>query len=207
MVEMKELEWEERDRLYKGIAALGVSYEAAKKIFARPADLCVIEVDPPQAEGPSLQAVEICAMHTGRFHGRTYKPGNIILNIQDETGEFLAFGASVAASIGALSASQPIVACFTILAAILSVAALGKKQLDDDAALILAVLWEDRDRYGTLIDRETGYELVDQYLKLHGREGMSKSRYEDLLEDLDGVGSIEQISGKIRLKERIHITY
>lgn len=207
MTAMKELEREKRDALYKGIAGVGISYEEAEKIFECLEDQCVIEMTPPQIEEPSLQTAEIRASHTGRYRGRSYKPGNIILNIKNAVTASLAFGMSSIASIGALSASQPMIALFTILAAVLSAADLGKTVLEDDAALILAVLWENRHTYGPLIDIEKGSELVDAYLESHGRDALSKRRYEDLLEDLHDIGSIGLRDEKIELKEKVHITY
>lgn len=207
MVELKELECEKRDQLYKGIAQLGISMEEAKKIFEYLEDECLIEITPPQIGEFASHWVRIEASHTGRFSGRTYKPGNIILNIKDAVVDFLVFGFSTAASIGAVSMSQPVIAILTIFSAVCSAANLGKIVLDDDAVLVLAVLWEKQHTYDQLIDEELGLELVNEYLESHGREKLSEIQYNDLLEDLSNVGSIMLKDGKIKLNEKIYIEY
>lgn len=207
MTEMKELEWKKRDELYKGIAQLGISIEEARKIFVYLEDECVIEITPPKVEESTLQMVKIQATHTGRFNGKTYKPGNIILNIKNAVCDSLAFVTSTVASIGAISISQPVIAIFTILSAVLSAANLGKIELNDNAVLILAVLWENRHTYDQLIDMEDGLELVNKYLESYSRKKLSEVQYNDLLEDLKNVGSIMLNDGKIKLIEKIYIQY
>jgi len=207
MVEMKELEWKKRAELYKGIAQLGVSLEEAKKIFEYLEDECVIEITPPKMEEPALQTVKIQTTHTGRFSGKSYKPGNIIFNIKEAMIDSLVFGTSTVASIGAISMSQPVIAILTILTAVLSAANLGKIVLDDNAVLILAILWENRHTFDQLIDVEVGLELVNKYLESYNREKLSEIHYNDLLEDLSNAGSIILDNGKIKLNEKIHIEY
>ncbi len=207
MVELKELEWKKRDELYKGISQLGISIEEARKIFEYLEDECVIEITPPKVEKSALQMVKIQATHTGRFRGKTYKPGNIILNIKNAVVDSLVFGTSTVASIGAISMSQPVIAIFTIFSAVLSVCNLGKIVLDNNAVLILAVLWENRHTYGQLIDAEVGLALVNKYLESYSREKLSGVQYNDLLEDLRDVRSIVLNDGKIKLNEKIHIEY
>ncbi len=207
MIEMKEEEWKKRDDLYRGIAKLGISIEEAKRIFQYLEDECVIEITPPQMKEPVLQSVKIQDAHTGRFIGKSYKPGNIILNVKDGIINSLAFGTSVAASIGAISASQPVLAILTIITAVLSVANLGKMELDEDAVLILAVLWQNRDTYDQLMDVEAGLELVNTYLKSYNRTGLSEVRYNDLLDDLSAIRCIALKDGKIELIEKINIEY
>lgn len=207
MFEMKEVEWKKRDDLYRGIAQLGISIEEAKSIFEYFEDECVIEVTPPQMEEPVLQSVKIQVTHTGRFTGKSYKPGNIILNVKDGIINSLAFGTSVVASIGAISTSQPVIAILTIITAVLSVANLGKMELDEDAVLILAVLWENRELYDQLIDVEVGLELVNTYLESYNRTRLSEVRYNDLLDDLNAIRCIALKDGKIELIEKINIEY
>lgn len=204
---MKELEWKKRAELYKGIAQLGVSLEEAKKIFEYLEDECVIEITPPKMEEPALQTVKIQTTHTGRFSGKSYKPGNIIFNIKEAMIDSLVFGTSTVASIGAISMSQPVIAILTILTAVLSAANLGKIVLDDNAVLILAILWENRHTFDQLIDVEVGLELVNKYLESYNREKLSEIHYNDLLEDLSNAGSIILDNGKIKLNEKIHIEY
>lgn len=207
MVEMKELEWKKRDELYKAIIQLGCSFEEAKKVFEYLEDQCLIEITSPQMKESALQTVRIKATRTGRFSGKSYKPGNIIFNFKQAVVDSLVFGTSTVASIGAISMAQPIIAILTILTAVLSVANLGKRALDDNAVLILAVLWENGHTLESLIDAEVGFELVNKYLKSYSREAFSKIQYNDLLEDLSNVGSIVLDNGKIRLIEKIHIKY
>lgn len=207
MIEVKELEWKKRDELHKGIAKLGISIEEAKKIFEYLEDECVIEITSPKMEEPVLQTVKIQGTHTGRFTGKSYKPGNIILNIKDAIVDSLVFGTSVAASIGALSLSQPVIAILTIMGAVLSAVSLEKIVLDTNAVLILAVLWENRDTYDQLIDADAGLELVNKYLESYNREKLSEVQYNDLLDDLSNVESIELTNGKIKLNEKIYIEY
>lgn len=204
---MKELEWKKRAELYKGITQLGCSIEEAKKIFEYLEDECVIEITPPKMEEPALQMVKIQTTHTGRFSGKSYKPGNIIFNIKEAVVDSLVFGTSTVASIGAISMSQPVIAILTILAAVLSATNLGKIVLDDNAVLILAILWENRHTFDQLIDVEVGLELVNKYLESYNREKLSEIQYNDLLEDLRNVGSIILDNGKIKLNEKIHIEY
>lgn len=207
MIDVKDLEWKKRDELYKGIAQLGFSIEEAKKIFEYLEDECVIEITSPKIEEPLLQTVKIQATHTGRFTGTSYKPGNIIFNIKDAICESLILGTSVAASIGAISMSQPVIAMLTILGAVLSAASLGKRVLDTNAVLILAVLWDNRGTYDQLIDAQTGLELVNKYLESYNRQKLSEVQYSDLLDDLSQVGSIVLNNGKIKLNEKIYIEY
>lgn len=209
MVEMKVLEREKREELYKGIAQLGISIEDAKKVFEYLEDACVIEVTPPKMKESPLQILKIQATYTGRFSGKSYKPGNIIINIKDAMVESLALGFSIIASIGAISMSQPMIAIFTIISAVLSAANLGKIELGDNAVLILAVLWESTRTYGgdQLIDVEFGLELVNRYLQSCGREKISEVQYDDALEDLENVKCIVVKDGKIKLNEKIHIEY
>jgi len=207
MVEMKESEWKKRNELYKGIAQLGISIEKAQKIFEYLEDECIIEITPPKREESTLEMVNIQAAHTGRFKGNSYKPGNIVLNIKDAVGDSLVLGSSIAASIGAVSMSQPMIAIFTILSAVLSAANLGKRKLDDNAVLILAVLWENRHISNQLIDTEAGLELVNKYLDSYNRDKLSEAQYNDLLEDLMNIGSVVLNDGKIKLIEKIHIKY
>lgn len=204
---MKELEWKKRAELYEGITQLGCSIEEAKKIFEYLEDECVIEITPPKMEEPALQMVKIQTTHTGRFRGKSYKPGNIIFNIKEAVVDSLVFGTSTVASIGAISMSQPVIAILTILTAVLSAATLGKIVLDDNAVLILAILWENRHTFDQLIDVEVGLELVNKYLESYNREKLSEIQYNDLLEDLRNVGSIILDNGKIKLNEKIHIEY
>lgn len=207
MIEIKELEWKKRAELYKGIAQLGVSIEEAKKIFEYLEDECVIEITPPKMEEPALQMVKIQTTYTGRFIGKSYKSGNIIFNIKEAMIDSLIFGISTATSIGAISMSQPVIATLTILTAVLSAANLGKIVLDDNAVLILAVLWENRHTFDQLIDVEDGLELVNKYLESYNREKLSETQYNDLLADLSNVGSIMLENGKIKLIEKIQIQY
>lgn len=207
MVEMKQLEWKKRDDLCKGIARLGVSIEDAKRIFEYLEDECVIEITAPQMKAPVLQTVKMQATHTGRITGKSYKPGNIIFNMKDGMVNSLALGASIAASIGAVSLSQPVIAILTILSAVLSAANLWEKELDEDAVLILAVLWENGNTYDQLIDIEAGLVFANTYLESYNRTRLSKVRYNDLLDDLNAIKCIELMDGKIKLKERINIEY
>lgn len=207
MVEMKQLEWKKRDDLCKGIVSLGVSIEDAKRIFEYLEDECVIEITSPQMKAPVLQTVKMQAAHTGRITGKSYKPGNIIFNMKDGMVNSLALGASIAASIGAVSLSQPVIAILTILGAMLSAANLWEKELDEDAVLILAVLWESRNTYDQLIDIEASLAFVNTYLESYNRTRLSKVRYNDLLDDLNAIKCIELKDGKIKLKEKINIEY
>ena len=204
---MKWLEWEKRDELCKGIMQLGISAEEAKKILENLEDECLIEITPPQKEETPLQNAKIKGTRTGRFSGKSYKPGNIIINMKEAMGESVSVGLSSAASIGAIAISQPIIAVFTILTAVISIANLGKIQLDDKAALILAVLWENRRAYNQLIDVDAGLELINRYLESHNREKISEVQYSDLLEDLENIGSIVLEDEKIKLNEKVCITY
>lgn len=207
MVEMKQLEWKKRDDLCKGIVSLGVSIEDAKRIFEYLEDECVIEITSPQMKAPVLQTVKMQAAHTGRITGKSYKPGNIIFNMKDGMVNSLALGASIAASIGAVSLSQPVIAILTILGAMLSAANLWEKELDEDAVLILAVLWESRNTYDQLIDIEASLAFVNTYLESYNSTRLSKVRYNDLLDDLNAIKCIELKDGKIKLKEKINIEY
>lgn len=207
MIEMKVLEWKKRDELHEGIAQLGISIDEAKKIVKYLEDECVIEITSPKMEESPLQTVKIQGTHTGRFTGKSYKPGNIILNIKDAISDSLVLGTSVAASIGAVSMSQPVIAILTILGAVLSAASLGKIVLDTNEVLILAVLWENRDTYGQSIDAHVGLDLVNKYLESYNREKLLEVQYNDLLEDLDKIGSIVLNNGKIKLNEKIYIEY
>lgn len=78
--------------------------------------------------------------------------------------------------------------------------------MDDDAALILAVLWENWNN-NTTIEAEAGLEFVNKYLVSHNRDKLSAARYNDLLEDLESIKSIVLNDGKIKLNEKIHIKY
>ncbi len=207
MIEMKELEWKKRNELHKGIEQLGISHGEAKKIFEYLEDKCVIEITSPQMEEPLLQMIKIKSAHTGRFTGKSYKPGNVIFNIKDAIGDSLVLVTSVAASIGAVSMSQPVIAILTILSAALSAAGLTKKALDTNAVLILAVLWENRDTYDKVIEAPVGLELVNKYLESYDREKLSEAQYNDLLDDLGQMGSIVINNGKIQLNEKIYIEY
>ncbi len=207
MTEWKDAEQKKREELYKGIIQLGIENAEAKKIFKYLEDECIIEITPPQLEESSLQMVRIRDAHTGRFKGKSYKPGNIILNLKDAMGDFLVFGASTAASIGGLSISHPVITILTILTAVLSAANLGKIELDDNAVLILAVLWKNRHTNGCLTDMKAGLELVNRYLESYNREKLSEAFYYDLLGDLRDAGCIALKDDKIELIETIHITY
>lgn len=207
MIEMKEQAWKKREELYTGIAQLGISLEEAKKILRYLEDECIIEITSPQKEEPSFKMVIMQSSRTGRFEGWKYTPGNIIFNMKEAPVESLTFAASTVASIGAVSISQPVVFIFTILAAALSAASLSKKALDDKAALILAVLWENRYTYNQSIDEEAGLKLVNKYLESYKREKLSEIQYKDLLKELSNIKSIELIDGKIKLNERICIKY
>ena len=127
--------------------------------------------------------------------------------MKEAMGESVSVGLSSAASIGAIAISQPIIAVFTLLTAVISIANLGKIQLDDKAALILAVLWENRRAYNQLIDVDAGLELINRYLESHNREKISEVQYSDLLEDLENIGSIVLEDEKIKLNEKVCITY
>lgn len=206
MVELKEVESKKRDELYHKIVQKGFSIEEAKRIFAYLEDECVIEITSPKMEESELQAIRIQAGRTGRFQGKSYKPGNIYINIKASVNNFLASGFSAIASIGAISMSQPLIAVFTILAAVLSAANLCKIDLDETAVMILAVLWEGRITNDS-IDSDTALEHVNTYLESNGREAVSNMQYNDLLADLDTIGCISLNNGKIKLIERIHIKY
>lgn len=140
MVELKELEWKKRNELYNGIARLGIPIEKAKKIFESLEDEGIIDITAPKREELVLQMVTIQAAHTGRVSGKSYKPGNIFLNLKKAPMNAVIFSTSTAASIGAVSMDQPWITAFTILTAVLTAANLGKIELDDNAVLILAVL-------------------------------------------------------------------
>ncbi len=204
---MKDQEWEKRNELLEGIARLGIPMTEAKKIFEYLEDECVIEITPPQMEESAMQMVNISAAHTGRFKGKSYKPGNIILNIKNAVMESLGLGISITATIGALSMSQPVIAILTIMGAVLSAANLAKIELDANAVLILAVLWENRNAYDQWIDIGVGLELVNQYLESNNREKLSEVNYNDLLDDLRSLDSIALYNGKIKLNEKINIEY
>lgn len=90
---------------------------------------------------------------------------------------------------------------------VLSVAELGKIELKDNAALILAVLWENKGQYTLQIEEDKGYKLVNQKLSENNRDGLSLLQYKDLLKDLEKLKSIEVKDGEIHLKEKIHILY
>ncbi|MEZ3485347.1 MAG: hypothetical protein K1W22_01770 [Lachnospiraceae bacterium] len=206
MVEVKEIEWKKREELCKGIARLGLSDEEAKEIFEYLEDECVIEITPPQTEEDALQYVQIQSSPTGRMEAKSYKPGNIILNIKEATANSLGAGFSTAAAIGAVSSSQPVIAILTILGAVLAAASLCRIVLEDNAALILAVLWRYWNNH-TLIDAETGLKRVNEYLASCDREELSKVQYNDLLEDLENIKCIVLDNGKIKLNERVHVKY
>lgn len=206
MIEMKELEREKREELYKGVAQL-ITADEARKLLETLEDKCIIEITPPKTEESHLQTVRIQATHTGRFKGNTYKPGNIILNIKDAVLDSLILGSSTVASMEAISMSQPTIAILTIIAAMLSVINLSKIVLDDNAVVILAVLWENRYTYDSLIDAAVGLELVNKHLELYNREKLSEVQYNDLLEDLKNVKCIVLDNGKIKLNEKIYIEY
>lgn len=207
MIEMKELEREKREELCKGVAQLGIKSHEARKLLEFLEDKCIIEIIPPKKEESPLQMVRIQATRTGKYRGKTYKPGNIILNIKDAISDALILGSSTLASMGSISISEPKIAILTIFAAILSAVNLSKIILDDNAVVILAVLWENRYTYDSFIDVKVGLELVNNYLELHNREKLSEVQYNDLLEDLESVKSIVLDNGKIKLNEKIYIQY
>lgn len=207
MIEIKELEWKKRDDLHKGIAQLGVSQEEAKRIFEFLEDECVIEITTPKMEDAALQMILIQASHTGRITGESYKPGNIILNIKNAVVNYVALGASMAASIGAISMSQPVIALFTVLSVVLSAVGLCKNKLDENAVLLLAVLWKNRHMYDQWINADAGLELVDQYLESCQEEKLSVTQYNYLLDDLSKAGCIVLNDGKIKLREKICMKY
>lgn len=207
MVEVKELEWKKRDELCKGISQQGISIEEARIVLNYLEDECLIEITPPQVGESVLQMIKIKDAHTGRFEGKSYKPGNIILNIKEAAINSLAFASSAVASIAAISTSQPIIASFTILSTVLSAAVLGEIKLDDNAVLILAVLWENRHIYNQFIEADAGLEIVNDYLESYDREKLSRIQYNDLLADLEKVKSIDLNDGKIKLVEKICIEY
>lgn len=207
MYENKELEWNKRDEIYRGTIPIGGSYEAAKGIFEMLEDECLIDMTSPQTEEPFMQMVSLRATHSGRYNGGTYKPGNIVFNIKESVISSAKLAASLGISIGAVTASQPILTILTIIMTVLSVAELGKIELKDNAALILAVLWENKGQYTLQIEEDKGYKLVNQKLSENNRDGLSLLQYKDLLEDLEKLKSIEVKDGEIHLKEKIHILY
>lgn len=207
MTKKKKLESEKREELYKGITQIGVSYEEAKKIFNSLEDECIIEITAPQVEESPLQSVIIKATHTGRFSGNSDKPGNIILNIKNAMNSTLTFTVSTITALASLSGSQSHIIILTIFSAILSAANFVKINLDNNAILILAVLWENKHTYSYSIDTEIGLELVNTYLASNNREKLSDRQYNDSLDDLEKIGSIAISNGKIKLKEKIYIKY
>lgn len=107
----------------------------------------------------------------------------------------------------AVSISQPIMAILTIVVAVLSIADLGKIELEDDAVMILAILWENRKRTNQPIEIEEAYNIINQELENNKRDKLSITRYNDLLEDLEKLETIEIIDNKIQLKEKVVIKY
>ncbi len=207
MYEVKELERKEREKLYKGIIQLGYSYEDAKDIFEKLEDECLIEITPPQMEEPLLQWTNVSMTHSGRYSGKTYKAGNVIFNIKESVMASAGLMTSLLASILTFSVSQPVLGILTIITAVLSAANFTKVTLDNNAALVLAVLWENKVQCMQTIEVNMGFELVNQRLIAANREKLSYSQYNDLLDDLKDIKSIEIRDGKIYLKEKIHISY
>lgn len=207
MREMKELENNKRKELYEGIIQLGVSSEKAKIIWNILEDECVIEITPPQMDESALQNIKLKEGHTALPRGISYKPGNIIFNIKASVIDSLSLGASIIVSIGAVSVNQPMIAIFTILTVVISVAKLGKITIKDDAALILSVLWKNVSINELSIEFEKGLKLINKYLEENNREKMMEMQYNDLIGYLEEIECLTVIDGRISLKEKICIEY
>lgn len=207
MVSDKVAESKKRSELYKGIEYLGFSEKDAKKIFESFEDECIIEITAPQKESIPMEWTITRKSHTGRYKGNLYKPGNVMFNIKKAVVGSMVTGGSVISSIMAVSISQPIMAILTIVVAVLSIADLGKIELEDDAVMILAILWENRKRTNQPIEIEEAYNIINQELENNKRDKLSITRYNDLLEDLEKLETIEIIDNKIQLKEKVVIKY
>lgn len=207
MTELKQVEEQKREIIYKAISELGCSIDNAKKLFANMEDECIVEITAPLNEEVPLQWITIQSTHTGHYSGKSYKPGNIILNIRKSVSSSLALAATSVASISAISISEPLIGIFTIIGTILSAAQLTKTELNGNSSILMAALWEDRGGYNLTVGIESGLELMNRKMSVYGKEPVSKGQYQELLDELQDFGVIRLEDGKIILKEKIHILY
>lgn len=207
MANDKEAESKKRSELYKGIEYLGFSEKDAKKIFENFEDECIIEITAPQKESMPMEVAITQKSHTGRYKGNLYKPGNVIFNIREAVVSSMVIGGSVISSIMSVSISQPIIAILTIVVAVLSIADLGKIELEDDAVIILANLWKNSKGANQPIEIEEAYNIINQELENNKRDKLSITRYNDLLKDLEKLKTVKIIDNKIQLKEKVVIKY
>ena len=193
--------------MHKGIEYLGFSEKDAKKIFESFEDECIIEITAPQKESMPMELTVVRTSHTGRYKGNSYKPGNVMFNIKKAVVGSMVTSGSAISSIMAVSILQPIIAILTIVVAVLSIADLGKFELENDAVTILAILWKNRKETNQLIETEEAYNIINQELENNKRDKLSITKYNDLLDDLEKLKTIEIINDKIQLKEKVVIKY
>lgn len=77
-----------------------------------------------------------------------------------------------------------------VLASIFSACDVLKVDLNDDAVLVLAVLWENKDAGSRLINKKKGFGLVNERLKAYNKVALSCKEYDELLKKLEDIGCV-----------------
>lgn len=103
-----------------------------------------------------------------------------------------------------ISFDKPVTALLTILGAIITIVAeLSKIDIAKDAAFVLTVLWENNQQDKGSVEK--GFKLVNKTCEEQGRRLYTQAEYEEILDDLASIKSIDIRSNEIILMEKIWI--
>lgn len=168
-------------------------------------DAGVIDIAPPYGEPDILQYTVIEGNRLGGYSGKSYKPGNIIINVRKALMNDVACLLQIPISIGSFGADQPLIGSMAVVAALLSVAGLSETSLSESSSLILISAWEDR-----LLRNKTtedNYLKTNEKLKSLGKSTLSRSEHEEALKRLQEVKCIDILDDKIQIRDAISIRY
>lgn len=207
MRELKELEAQKRKDIVEGIQRTGISREEAQRIFEYLEDECYVEVIAPREKDVRLEYVALTGNRRGGYFGNSYKPGNIILNMKKAVNNTILTGSSIVTTLAGITENQPLVAIMGLVTVIASCTSYIKMELNKDLALVLAVLWENKECYNKYISFEEGLRLVNERLKEYDREEITRMEFTDIVEELEEIKCIEIVGDAVVLKEKVRIEY
>lgn len=199
---------EKRKEICRAFQECGMQEKQAVELMKEMERRCLIEFSAPVLKEPPLEYIEIKAGHTGHYHGSTYKMGNIMFYIKESMLDALGIGVNMGVSIMSFYQSGwNAVSVGTIILAAISVVKLRKVQIEEEAAFLIAALWEESVKERRSIKIEDGFEIVNKKKLFFGKQRMESAEYNSYLDYLDALGCIVINGETIDLVERVNIKY
>lgn len=199
---------EKREEICRAFQECGMQEKQAAELMKEMERRCLIEFSAPVWKEPPLEYIEIKSGHTGHYHGSTYKMGNIMFHVKESMLDALGIGIDLGVSVMSFYQSGwNAVSVGTIILAAISVAKLRKVQIEEEAAFLIAALWEESVKERCSIKIADGLEIVNKKKLFFGKQRMESTEYNYYLDYLGVLGCIAINGGMIDLVERVNIKY